>query len=227
MIPGRLSWYQRKYRSLLCPLALQRPSISTRNIQNSFSCIRSTDSPGLSTQCGIWSSNDSILPRRPTLITWAAPSTPKASSADMLHFSPPTLWATPTQSATGSEARISINNLRLLINHSSTISTRLADEARNAVLTFFNAPPEYTVIFTANASAALKLVGEAYPFSSESSFILGVDSHNSVHGIRQFAFRQGAKVHYIQSTAQGGLDESNARVSPYSCIIKQSGVLLV
>jgi selenocysteine lyase/cysteine desulfurase len=33
------------------------------------------------------------------------------------------------------------------------------------VLHFFNASPDnYKVIFTANASAALKLVGESYPF---------------------------------------------------------------
>ena len=37
--------------------------------------------------------------------------------------------------------------------------------ARRAVLRFFNASPdEWVVIFTANASQALKLVGESYPF---------------------------------------------------------------
>jgi len=55
-----------------------------------------------------------------------------------------------------------------------------ADEARAAVLSYFKAPPDYTVIFTANASAALKLVGESYPFTGGSSLVLGVDSHNSV-----------------------------------------------
>ena len=47
----------------------------------------------------------------------------------------------------------------------SRAATRLADDARRAVLAFFNASPdEYTVVFTANASAALKLVGESFPF---------------------------------------------------------------
>jgi len=51
-------------------------------------------------------------------------------------------------------------------NPTSQASTRLMDEARAAVLRFFNASADdYAVIFTANASAALKLVGEAYPFA--------------------------------------------------------------
>lgn len=64
---------------------------------------------------------------------------------------------------------------------SSKLSVRCADEARAAVLSFFKASSEdYTVIFTANATAALKLVGESYPFTNGSSLVLGVDSHNSV-----------------------------------------------
>jgi molybdenum cofactor sulfurtransferase len=63
---------------------------------------------------------------------------------------------------------------------SSNLSTRCADEARAAVLSFFKAPPEYTVIFTANTTASLKLIGESYPFAEGSSYVLGTDSHNSV-----------------------------------------------
>lgn len=66
------------------------------------------------------------------------------------------------------------------IYSSSTLSLKCADEARAAVLSFFKAPPEYTVVFTANATAALKLVGESYPFTGGSSLVLGTDSHNSV-----------------------------------------------
>jgi hypothetical protein len=44
---------------------------------------------------------------------------------------------------------------------SSALSSFYADEARSAVLAFFRAPPEYTVVFTANASTALKLVSYA------------------------------------------------------------------
>ena len=56
---------------------------------------------------------------------------------------------------------------------------------------FFNAPPdEYLCIFTANASAALRLVGESYPFGPGGTFALTFDNHNSVNGIREFAAPQ-------------------------------------
>ena len=51
------------------------------------------------------------------------------------------------------------------INPSSMRSTELVEATRQRVLEFFRADPaEYTVVFTANASHALKLVGESYPF---------------------------------------------------------------
>jgi molybdenum cofactor sulfurtransferase len=50
-------------------------------------------------------------------------------------------------------------------NPSSAASTDLVERARAYVLEFFNAPPEeYVAIFTPNATGALRLVGEAYPF---------------------------------------------------------------
>jgi len=93
------------------------------------------------------------------------------------------------------------------------LSSICADEARNAVLSFFKAPPGYTVIFTANATGALKLIGEAYSFKRESSYVLCADSHNSVHGIREFATRRGAQVHYIPSTSTGGFVLQTAKVT--------------
>ncbi|KAF8234407.1 PLP-dependent transferase [Tricholoma matsutake] len=97
------------------------------------------------------------------------------------------------------------------VSNSSSLSLKCADDARAAVLAFFNAPPEYTVIFTANASGAFKLVGESYPFAGGSSYVLGSDSHNSVHGIREYATYRGGKVCYIQSTPTGGFDPSTAK----------------
>jgi molybdenum cofactor sulfurtransferase len=80
------------------------------------------------------------------------------------------------------------------------------------VLSFFQAPPGYTVVFTANATGALKLVGESFPFTRDSRFVLGADSHNSVHGIREFATRKGARICYIESTSRGGFDVTTAKV---------------
>ncbi|KAJ7453357.1 methyltransferase type 11 [Mycena galericulata] len=95
---------------------------------------------------------------------------------------------------------------------SSKMSTNCADEARAAVLSFFSASAEeYTVIFTSNATGALKLVGESYPFTGDSNYILLCDSHTSVHGIREFAARNGAHTHYIPSTPTGGFDDTTAR----------------
>lgn len=80
----------------------------------------------------------------------------------------------------------------------STRSTDVVTRARRAVLDFLDADPaEYTVCFTANASGALRLVGEAFPFASRSSFVLTTDNHNSVNGIREFARARGAAIVYL------------------------------
>jgi hypothetical protein len=77
-------------------------------------------------------------------------------------------------------------------------STELIERTRHAVLQHFGAPPEdYTVIFTANASAACRLVGEAYPFGRRSWLVLTSNNHNSVHGIREFARARGAEPAYV------------------------------
>jgi selenocysteine lyase/cysteine desulfurase len=84
------------------------------------------------------------------------------------------------------------------LNPTSRAMTELCDQARASVLKFFNASPdEYTVIFTSNASNALKLVGEAYPFKTEGQFLLLFDNHNSVNGIREFARAKGATITYL------------------------------
>jgi len=83
-------------------------------------------------------------------------------------------------------------------NPASQASTVLVDRARRAVLDFFKASPdEYMVIFTPNATGALKLVGEAYPFTTDGQYLMTFDNHNSVNGIREFAQAKGAKVTYV------------------------------
>jgi len=83
-------------------------------------------------------------------------------------------------------------------NPTSQAMTCLVDAARAYVLEFFNAPAgEYVAIFTSNASAALKLVGEAYPFGPSDHYLLTFDNHNSVNGIREFARRKGAQFTYL------------------------------
>lgn len=82
-------------------------------------------------------------------------------------------------------------------NPTSRAATQLVEHAREYVLKFFNADPdEYLAIFTPNASGALKLVGESYPFP-HGRYLLTFDNHNSVNGIREFAHARGASVTYI------------------------------
>lgn len=84
------------------------------------------------------------------------------------------------------------------LNPTSTAMTRLVESAREYILEYFNAPPdEYLAIFTPNASGALKLVGEAYPFDAGGHYLLTFDNHNSVNGIREFARARGAPTTYV------------------------------
>lgn len=83
-------------------------------------------------------------------------------------------------------------------NPASVASTDLIEEARQAILDYLTAPPgEYAVVFTQNASAACRLVGEAYPFGPRRGLVLTSDNHNSVNGIREFASARGSDTRYV------------------------------
>ncbi len=86
------------------------------------------------------------------------------------------------------------------VNPTSLVSTELVERARARVLAFFGASEdEYEAIFTPNATGALRLVGEAYPFHPGDRFLLTFDNHNSVNGIREFARARGAHTTYVPS----------------------------
>ncbi len=83
-------------------------------------------------------------------------------------------------------------------NPTSLATTELIERCRRHVLDYFNASPdEYVVIFTANASHSLKLVGESYPFRPGDRFLLTFDNHNSVNGIREYDRARGAETTYL------------------------------
>ncbi len=87
-------------------------------------------------------------------------------------------------------------------NPTSAAMTELVESARAAVLAFFHASPDdYVAIFTPNATGALHLVGEAYPFREGDRFLLTFDNHNSVNGLREFARARGAETTYVPSLA--------------------------
>ena len=82
-------------------------------------------------------------------------------------------------------------------NPTSAASTRQVESCRQSILRYFQAPPEdYILVFTANASGGLKLVGESFPFVPGGRLLLTFDNHNSVNGIREFARARGAEVRY-------------------------------
>ena len=81
------------------------------------------------------------------------------------------------------------------INPTSSLSGKWVSRARKRVLDFFNTA-DYYCIFTQNASGALQIVGESYPFSPDSHLLLTVDNHNSVNGIREYCGRNGGTVTY-------------------------------
>ena len=95
-------------------------------------------------------------------------------------------------------------------------STRLIDEARVRVLRFLDASPDdYAVIFTANASAAIKLVAESFRFGPHASLVLSADNHNSVNGIREFARKAGAPMHYLPLDAELRLDRPELHLASW------------
>lgn len=93
---------------------------------------------------------------------------------------------------------------------SSQLSSRLIDDTRLQVLRFFNASPDdYDVVFVANATAAIKLVADAFR-DTNAGFWYGyhTDAHTSLVGIRELAdrgsrcFRDDAEVdEWISNTA--------------------------
>jgi len=94
-------------------------------------------------------------------------------------------------------------------NPTSSAATDLVESTRSRVLEYFRADPqEYVVVFTSNASHALKLVGESYPFEAGDRFLLTFDNHNSVNGIREFDRAHGARTTYVPLTASMRVDEA-------------------
>ena len=90
-------------------------------------------------------------------------------------------------------------------------STRLLEVARDRLLRFLDADPDvYVMCFTANTSAAIKLVAESYPFAADTVCVLTADNHNSVNGIREYARRAGSRVVYLPLDADLRLEHAEA-----------------
>ncbi len=90
------------------------------------------------------------------------------------------------------------------VNPTAAAMTEHVERTRRYVLSYFNARgDDYILIFTQNASGALKLIGESFPFAPGSRYLLTFDNHNSVNGIREFARAKGATVAYAPLVTPG------------------------
>jgi molybdenum cofactor sulfurtransferase len=69
----------------------------------------------------------------------------------------------------------------------------VSDQIALELLNFFGADPaDYSVMFVASATQALKLVGESFPFETGSVFAYSHVNHNSVLGIRKYSLAANA-----------------------------------
>ena len=96
----------------------------------------------------------------------------------------------------------------------SRAASDLIDRARRQVLDWFGVDAtSHAVCFTANASAASRLVGESYPFGADAPLVLTADNHNSINGIREYARRAGAAVRVLPLDAELRLADAEARLA--------------
>jgi selenocysteine lyase/cysteine desulfurase len=103
----------------------------------------------------------------------------------------------------------------------SIASTDALEEARRLTLRLLDADPsEYDVVFTANATAAIRILAEAFPFTSGSRLVLSADNHNSVNGLRVAASRnrvsskRGVSIEYVD------LDDRLRPVNPMPWLMR-------
>jgi selenocysteine lyase/cysteine desulfurase len=96
-------------------------------------------------------------------------------------------------------------------------STEAMECARRMTLEMLAADPAtYDVIFTANATAGIRILAEAFPFADGSRLVLTADNHNSVNGLRVVAARRRASVEYVPLTPALRAHDPAAFLSPVS-----------
>jgi selenocysteine lyase/cysteine desulfurase len=97
----------------------------------------------------------------------------------------------------------------------SFASTEATERARALTLEFAGADPSvYDVVFTANASGAIRLLAEAFPFDRHSRLVLSADNHNSVNGLAWPARRARARVALVPLSGDLRGDNPDAALVP-------------
>jgi selenocysteine lyase/cysteine desulfurase len=96
----------------------------------------------------------------------------------------------------------------------SRAATEAIEAARRKTLAFLGVDEStHVAIFTANASAALRLVGESYPFGGARGLVLTADNHNSVNGLREPARRARSPVAILPVDTKLRLESPEARLA--------------
>lgn len=90
----------------------------------------------------------------------------------------------------------------------SSNATVLMEMARERLIDFVNGRETHSLVFTANASHALRMLAGSIPWTPHDSVLLGQDNHNSMHGMREDARHAGAHVRYWE------LADNDFRLSP-------------
>ena len=86
------------------------------------------------------------------------------------------------------------------LSSSATRSTEAVESAREEILSFLGASSDqYEVIFTRSCTDSLRLVADAFPWSSDSKFKYLLQNHNSVLGIREVARARGAQAKAVSA----------------------------
>jgi selenocysteine lyase/cysteine desulfurase len=96
-------------------------------------------------------------------------------------------------------------------------SAAAIERARHAVLGWLGVDgATHDVCFTANASAAIKLVAEGYPFGPRAALVLAADNHNSMNGVREYARRASAAVRVLPLDAELRLADPGPRLTDHA-----------
>ena len=104
---------------------------------------------------------------------------------------------------------------------SSQLSSRRIDDARLRVLRFFNADPdEFDVVFVANATAAIKLVADAFrDLDSGFRYFYHSEAHTSLVGVRELAARDATCFasdleveKWLDNVADGGSTDDDGKI---------------
>lgn len=105
----------------------------------------------------------------------------------------------------------------------SLLSSRAMDDARRAVLQFFDADEAvYDVVWTSNASGGLRVVGESYDWRGR-KVVLPRDAHNSVNGIARLAQAGGGTFEIVEfdtSSSSGAQKDTISRAAYLSHLTK-------